>query len=106
MYYTSRSIKLANRYLAYLELIQTANNRYKNHKDDNSLSEHLNKSLPSLYPYLPMNYRFNEQYMERMKELSSWLVIRMQSVITELNEVNIAQLKKELSNNEVSTIEL
>ncbi len=100
MYYTSKLIKLNARIASYLELIQDANNRYENKRVENITSKtHI------LYP---VNYNFNKQYMERMKVLSFWLVSRMQNVITEFNEVNINQLKKELtlSNNEVSTIDL
>ncbi len=102
MYYTSKLIKLNSRIASYLELVKDANKRYVNKTSE---IESANKTLAHLLPY---NYRWNVQYRDRMKELSSWLVIRLQSVITEFNEVNINQLKKELtlSNNEVSTIEL
>lgn len=106
MYYTSKSIKLINRYASYLELIQKANDRYIDKFITNSIFDEKKERSPYSYIWEPMNYKFNAQYMERMKALSTWLVIRMQSVITELNEANIAQLRKELSTNEVNTIEL
>ncbi len=102
MYYTSKLLKLNARIASYLELIQKANDRYKDKKDVIQMYDDSFKWIK------PLNYSFNIRYMERMKVLSFWLVSRMQDVITEFNEVNINQLKKELtlSNNEVSTIDL
>lgn len=101
MYYASESIKLTKKYLTYLELIKNANNRYIDKMHTNGIYDENKERLR--YPIKPMNYDFNARYMERMKKLSSWLVLRMQSVITELNEVNIALLRKELSDNEVNS---
>jgi hypothetical protein len=92
MYYVNHSIKLIARVQIYLQLIQEANNRHER-----------KRSKLAMYDSIVNDFSKNRImegrskmiiYMYRMQNLSEWLVIRMQSVLMELNQENDMQLKK------------
>lgn len=103
MFYTNKSIRLHSICLEYLSLIQQANNRYENKRSD------LARYDACKNPFSPSMFLRKRDYitgqMERWKNVSEWLILRMQSVLMELNQENDRQLRKILSN-EVQTIEL
>lgn len=103
MYYTNNQIRLVSIVKEYLLLIQEVNNRYENKR---SLLARYDATKNMFANIRLMHRRENiVSYMERMKNLSEWLILRMQSVLMELNQENDKQLRKILSN-EVQTIEL
>ncbi len=104
MFYVNKSIRLISRCNAYLELIQQSNNRYE---DKRSLLARYDACRDMYAPIKLMNTRYQIiEQMERWETLSNWLVIRYQTVFTKLGEENLNQLRKQVSNNKVSTIEL
>lgn len=107
MFYTNRSIRLHNKCLAILDLIQQSNNRAED-----------KRSLLARYDACKRHYEvtrlMHERYWivntkERYERLSQWLVNRYIIAFTELTGETTKRLlpkKETVSNNEIESIQL